>query len=133
MPKIGATVSRVGGKFATQKAAPTPPPKKVQPKPIAKAPAKVPTKAPPKPVLKGKVKRAFRDEGDLLQQQIERLADAADREAIRAQDLLRFPAFLARQGIKAEEVSHITAQQADQLNRERTTALLTKWNGSKVL
>lgn len=159
MPKIGAKVSKPGT-FVIKKQSnpPAPVAKKVEPKKAAKAPEKPKADLPkinrktiivkdetPKvsietlkearklydkskpPVQKPKPKSAP------VSSIVEKLANAADREVMRAQDLLRFPAFLARQGIKPEEVSHTTAQLADQLNRERINALLTQWNGAKVL
>ena len=55
------------------------------------------------------------------------LADAADREAMRAQDLLRFPERLTAQGIDPNSVSHGMAYDADKLNRQLINELLAPY------
>lgn len=60
---------------------------------------------------------------------VERVADAADQEAIWATDLIRFPELLQRHGLP-ENINHTTALAADKFNREAISALLKKYNKS---
>lgn len=62
---------------------------------------------------------------------IERVADAADREAIYATDLIRFPEMLAKHRI-TEHVSHTTALAADRYNTEQLDNLKRRYMKKEI-
>lgn len=57
----------------------------------------------------------------------ERLADAADREGLRASQMIRFPKLLKTYEIDPAQATPGTAQMADDLNRERINETLSRY------